>query len=61
MSKKYGESMSAWERKQEESEWRRKCLLAMQKNDREWIESLIEEGMENQYDESMILDLEAKL
>jgi len=58
MSKHYGESMAAWERDQEERDWKRRCEKAIIENDRNKIMSLIEEGVENSYDSKMILKLE---
>ena len=57
MSKHYGESMAAWERDQEERDWKRRCEKAIIENDRNKIMSLIEEGVENSYDSKMILKL----
>lgn len=57
MSKRYGESMSAWEREQEERDWKRRCSTVSAEN-REKILALIEEGIENDYDSSVIEELE---
>lgn len=58
MSKSYGNSMAQWEHEQEERDWKRRCGLAIQKNDRDEIMSLIEEGVDNAYDADTILRLE---
>ena len=58
MSKYYGEAMSKWEHEQDEKDWKRRCELAIKENDRDRIMSLIEEGVENEFDADMILKLE---
>lgn len=58
MSKHFGEIMSEWEHEQDERDWKRRVDLAIQKNDRGEILSLIEEGVENDYDPETILKLE---
>ena len=58
MSKRFGESMAKWEQEQDERDWNRRVNLAIQSNDRQEIQSLIEEGVDNGYDDAIILELE---
>ena len=57
MSKRYGESMSKWERDQDERDWKRRCKAVTAENRKE-ILALIEEGVENDYDSDVIQELE---
>ena len=57
MSKRYGESMSDWEREQDERDWKRRCNKVTA-GDRKEILDLIEEGIENDYDSFVIEELE---
>jgi len=57
MSKRYGESMSEWEREQDERDWKRRCSTVSAENRKE-ILALIEEGVENDYDSDVIQALE---
>lgn len=58
MSKRYGESMADWERDQDERDWKRRCSIAAEKENRKEILALIEEGVENDYEQSVIQMLE---
>ena len=58
MSKRYGESMADWERNQDERDWKQRCEIAIKNCDRDQIQLLIEEGVDNAYDADTILKLE---
>jgi len=55
---RYSENMAKFEREADERDWKRRCYLASEELDRQKISELIEEGVENDYDSSVISELE---